>query len=103
MGTTKIKFGDKVFLYGQFIQRLDEFDQYEYNSVMGYMTIGGYLVAPVETDYVGASVPGFVVDLIDPQFTVETPFDQMEMVDVTDKMSLSLPLPSGTKIWMPIQ
>lgn len=102
MGQSKIRFGDKLFVYGQFLQYLYEFPAYEYNSVMGYMTVGGYLVAPIETDYPTASVPGFVVDFqVDEQFTVATPFNQMEMVDITDKLSLSQPLPSGTKVWMP--
>lgn len=103
MGRPKIGFGDKLFLYGQLLQHLDEVDEYEYNSVMGYMTVGGYLVRPIETDIEAASVPGFVVDfLVSPQFTAKTPFDQMEMVDVSERLSLDLPLPTGTKVWMPI-
>lgn len=104
MGQSKIKFGDKIFIYGQFLQYMYEFGEYEYNTVMGYMTVGGYIVHPIESDVMGACVPGFVVDSgLDSLFTVETPFNQMEMADVTEKLSLSLPLLSGTKIWMPIQ
>lgn len=102
MDESKISFGDKLFLYGHFLKHLDEFSDYEYNSVMGYMTVGGYLVDSVETDIFGAAIPGFVVEILtDDSLTAKTPFDQMEMVDVTDKLSLQLPLPSGTKIWMP--
>lgn len=103
MGESKIRFGDKIFLYGQFLQNIYQFDEFTYNSIMGYMTTGGYFVSLKETDVVGASVPGFVCDfLVDGQFTVATPFDQMELVDITEKLSLSQPLPSGTKIWTPI-
>ena len=103
MGESKIKFGDKIFIYGHFLQNIYEFNEFSYNSVMGYMTVGGYFVEPKEIDVPGASIPGFVADfLVDGQFTVATPFDQMEMVDVTEKLSLSLPLPSGTKVWMPV-
>lgn len=103
MGESKVKFGDKIFLYGQFLQNIYQFDEYSYNSIMGYMTVGGYFVELKETDVIGASVPGFVCDfLVDDQFTVATPFDQMEMVDVTEKLSLSLPLPSGTNVWVPM-
>lgn len=102
MGQSKVKFGDKIFLYGQFLQDIYQFDEYSYNSIMGYMTVGGYFVELKETDVVGASVPGFVCDfLVDGQFTSSTPFSQMEMVDVTEKLSLSRPLPSGTKVWTP--
>lgn len=102
MGESKIAFGDKIFLYGQYLQYLYEFSEYEYNSVMGYMTVGGYLVYPIETDVVAASIPGFVVEIsLNPQFTVETPFNQAEMVNIVDKLSKQTPLPSGTKVWMP--
>lgn len=104
MDQSKIKFGDKFFLYGQFTQLLSEFSEYEYNSVMGYMTWGGYNVIPIETIDDGASVPGFVTEILfTPSLAVATPFSHMEMVDVTQKLSRSLPLPSGTRVWMPIQ
>lgn len=103
MGEPEIKFGDKIFLYGQFMTGVSEFSNYDYNSVIGYITVGGYLVYPKESDIMSASVPGFVADFpIDGEFTVATPFDHMEMVDVTDKLSRSLPLPFGVKVWMPI-
>ncbi len=102
MDSTKIRFGDKLFLYGQYLQYLYEFDEYNYNSVMGYMTVGGYLVVPIETSQPDASVPGFVVEfLYEPSLASATPFSQMEMVDVTDRLSLLQPQPSGTKVWMP--
>ena len=103
MGESKIRFGDKIFLYGQYLQHLYEFGEYEYNSVMGYMTVGGYAVYPIETDIVAASIPGFVVEFpITPEFTSETPFDKMEMIDVVDKLSKQTPLLAGTKVWMPV-
>lgn len=103
MDSSKIKFGDKFFLYGQFIQLLSEFEEYEYNSVMGYMTIGGYNVVPLETMNDDASIPGFVTEILfTPSLAVAAPFSHMEMVDVTGKLARDLPLPSGTKVWMPI-
>jgi hypothetical protein len=102
MDNSKIKFGDKIFLYGQLLQFLYEFDDYSYNSVMGYMTYGGYNVIPIETDIDGASIPGFIVEILSPpSLATATPFSEMEMIDVTDKLALSLPLPSGTTVWMP--
>lgn len=102
MGESKITFGDKLFLYGQYLTYIEEFEEYDYNAVMGYMTIGGYMVRPVETIDNSASVSGFVVDLgQSASLTVSTPFTQMEMIDVTNNLARSLPLPSGTKIWMP--
>lgn len=102
MDETEVRFGDKLFIYGEFITFLEEFSEYEYNAVMGYMTVGGYHPHPIRTDVEGASVPGFVVDfLYSSSLASETPFYEMELVDVTDKLSLDLPLPSGTKVWMP--
>ena len=103
MDAAKIEFGDKFFLYGQLTKYLDEINEYEYNSVMGYMATGGYFIFPIETDIIGSVIPGFITEILyDSSLTVATPFNQMEMVDVTDKLSLQLPLPSGTKVWMPI-
>ena len=100
------KIGDKIFLYGQFLRDLEEFGDYEYNSVMGYATVGGYFVYLVESDQPAASVPGFVVNF---PFTLclapETPFldtKKARMEDVSEKMSLQSPLLDGTKIWMPL-
>lgn len=102
MGESEIRFGDKLFLYGQYLQNVEEYDEYEYNSVLGYMTTGGYLVSAIRSYEPAASLPGFVVDFgLPAQFTSQTPFSQMEMVDVTEDLSRSLPLPSGTKVWMP--
>ena len=103
MGESKVKFGDKIFLYGQFLRNIYDFDSFEYNSIMGMMTVGGYLVEPKETDIVGASIPGLICDFgINEQFTSETPFpSQVEMVDVTQRLSLSPPLLAGCKVWMP--
>lgn len=106
MDRPEVKFGDKLFLYGQYMSLLEEFDDYDYNSVMGYMTVGGFAVYPVETVDSSASVPGFVVEISSQAsslaaFTATTPFSQLGLVDVTDKLARSLPLPTGTKIWMP--
>ena len=98
-----MKFGDKIFFYGQFMKYLTEIEESEYNTVMGYITTGGYLVTPVESDIFCASIPGFVSEILyDGQFTVATPFNKMEMIDVTDKLSLQSPLLTGTRVWMPI-
>lgn len=102
MGEPKITFGDRIFLYGQFLQYLYQFGDYEYNSVMGFMTIGGYIVKPIETDILGASIPGFVVEFLhNPSLTVETPFSSDGMIDVTDKLSKQTPSLTGSKVWMP--
>lgn len=102
MGESEITFGDKYFLYGQFLQHLYEFDDYEYNAVMGYMTVGGYLVIPIESNVPDASIPGFVVDVLtDASLAARTPFSSTGMIDITAKLALSLPLPTGTKVWMP--
>lgn len=103
MDESQIKFGDKLFLYGQFLQYLPEFEEYEYNSVKGYMTWGNNTI-PIETIDDTASISGFVTEILSVHsLATPTPFSMMEMVDVTQKLSRSLPLPSGTKIWMPIQ
>lgn len=101
MGESKVKIGDKIFLYGQFLQNIYDFDEYSYNSIMGVMTTGGYYVTLKETDEIGASVPGFVVDFgTHPQFNdVRTAKSQMELADVTERLSLSQPLPFGNKVW----
>ena len=102
MGKSEIKLGDKIFLYGQLLTQLEYFDEYEYNAVMGYMTVGGYYVKPIKTDFGAASVPGFVVDApVNEQFTVAAPFNQIEMADITENLALSLPLLSGSRVWMP--
>lgn len=102
MGESKIKFGDKIFLYGQFMENIYDFDKISYNSIMGYMTVGGYYVTAIETDNPIASIPGFVVDIsYTPDLAVATPFSQMEVVDVTERLALSLPLPFGVKVWLP--
>lgn len=98
----KPKIGDKLFLYGQFMQYLDDVDEYEYNAVMGYMTVGGYIMVAIPTDNPDSSVAGYVAEVpINAQFTPATPFDQMELADVTERLALSLPLPTGTRVWMP--
>jgi len=110
MDKPQINFGDKFFIYGQFMKNLADFEEQEYNTVLGYITTGGYLVSPIESDIFNASIPGFVTEILynpystvtSPFSTIATPFNQMEMVDVTDKLSLRLPLPLGTKVWMPI-
>lgn len=99
MGQPEIKFGDKIFLYGQYLSFLDEYDDYSYNSLMGYMTIGGYEVFLKKIDDNLASVPGFLVEIA--SLASQTPFVDKEMVDVTKDMALSLPLPVGARIWAP--
>lgn len=102
MGESKISFGDKIFLYGQHLQYLEFLDEAQYNSVLGYMTVGGYFVYPVETDTPNASIPGYVVDAgFTTSLAPATPFDRMDMIEVTDCLALNSPQPSGTKVWMP--
>lgn len=104
MDKSEIKFGDKLFLYGQYLTELQEFEDYDYNAVMGYMTVGGFMVKPISTMNNDASIPGFVVDFLYERSLVRTsqaPFLRLEMIDVTDKLARSLPLPAGTKVWMP--
>ena len=99
MGEPKI--GDKVFLYGQFLVNLDDFSSYEYNSLMGYVTTGGYFVKLEMSDKPGVSVPGFLVDFCsDPVYTLQTTFSDME--DVTDRLSMKAPGFSDTRVWAPI-
>lgn len=105
MDEAKIKFGDKIFAYGI----MTDWDKSEelglenpyYNSVMGYMPVGGYYVIPQKTDQVDACMPGFIMDYV-PSLASQTLFAQMEMVDVTNILSRQKPTPSGTSIWMPI-
>lgn len=100
MGAPKI--GDKLFLYGHFLRFLPEFEDYEYNALMGYMTIGGFVAQLVETDNPVASVSGFVVDFcVDSCLAAKTPFPYEEMLEVTQELSKQSPLPEGTKVWAP--
>lgn len=102
MDRSQIKYGDKFFLYGQFMTFIVHFDEYEYNTVMGMTTVGGYEVMPIESHYHNSCVPGFVTEILyDPSLALPAPFDQMEMIDVTDRLSKTQPLPSGTRVWMP--
>ena len=67
------------------------------------MAVDGYLVRAIETDIFGAALPGFVADfLLDGSLAFAPPFNNMEMVDVTNKLSLGSPLLLDTKVWMPI-
>lgn len=104
MDKPEIRFGDKMFLYGQFLTHIDEFDEYNYNAVQGYMTVGGYNVTAKEAYEFSASVPGFIVEAfgLTGSLAFETPFPDLEVVDVTNKLAKSLPLPIGSKVWMPI-
>lgn len=86
MGRTQINFGDKFFLAGKFTSLTYLFEDLEENSI-------------VEN---GKTVHGFVVDILSADSLAPvTPFNQVEMVDVTDKLSIRPPQPSGTKVWMP--
>lgn len=87
MGRAEIVFGDKFFLANQFTQLAYLFEDLEENSV-------------IMPD--GSQIDGFVVDLLAADsLAPATPFTQVEMVDVTDKLAIRLPQPSGTKVWMP--
>jgi hypothetical protein len=101
---TEFKFGDKIFVYGQFMSEdfLEEHDLINpiYNSVMGYVATGGYLVVAEKSTQYGVCLPGFVVDFLQqPSLAVLPPFD---LIDVTDILSLQSPSTLGNKVWMPI-
>lgn len=101
MGKPKINLGDKVFLYGLLLENID-FEDVQYNCVEGYMTVGGYLPSIKETSEPFACIPGFVSQIpYSPELAVAAPFNQLEMVDVTEKLSLSPPLLAGCKVWLP--
>ena len=105
MDETKIKFGDKIFIYGKTtdfdsIEEL-ELENLEYNTVMGYMAVGGYYATPNKTDHMEACLPGFVADYI-PSLASQTLFSNVEMIDVTSLLSKQTPTLSGTTVWMPI-
>lgn len=105
MDETKIKFGDKIFLYGR-MTNYDAIEELglinpEYNTVMGYIAVGGYYVVPQKTDQVDACLPGFVLDTTD-SLATRTLFSKMEMIDVTNFLSRQEPFLTGTKVWMPI-
>lgn len=101
----KINFGDKIFIYGQFMN-MDMWyewgiDNPSYNSVMGYVANGGFIVKPRKSRTPGDCLPGFVMDFLQgASLAVPTAFS--ELVDVTDLLSLSVPVTLGTKIWMPV-
>jgi hypothetical protein len=106
MDESKIKFGDKIFLYGQFMNQ-ERWDEYGfanpvYNSVLGYIPVGGYLVSPQKTDMLTACVPGFVVDFLQgASLAFLTPFPEKDLIDVTDSLSLQSPYIQGSRVWMP--
>lgn len=90
MGESEVKFGDKLFVYGEYLQNLSDYDNPEFNSIIDDMN--------------NIEIHGFVVDfLFTASLTVATPFSQVDMVDVSRKLSRHLPLPAGTRVWMPMQ
>lgn len=105
MDEAKIKFGDKVFIYGPMTDpdKADElgFENPSYNSVVGYTAVGGFYIVPQKSDQVDACLPGFVVDTTT-SLASETLFSRMEMIDVSNLLSRQEPTLSGTKVWMPI-
>lgn len=75
----------------------------QYNTVMGYVPVGGYIVHPQTTDMVAACMPGFVVDFLQgASLAAATPFADAELIDITDSLSLQFPYIAGSKVWMPI-
>lgn len=103
MGESEITFGDKLFLYGQYLQFIEEFDQSDYNSVLGYNSFNGYTVSPISTMDSSASIHGFVVDNLGQSDSLELKNGvfTVEWIDVTGKLARRLPILAGTKIWMP--
>lgn len=102
MDRSEIKHGDKLFLYGQFLVYVPYFDEYDYNTVTGYMTQGGYVVHPVSTPDKNICIAGFVTEMgSTPSLAPAAPFAYDELIDVTHLLSKSQPLTTGTKVWMP--
>lgn len=105
MDEAKIKFGDKIFAYGPMTDpdRAEElgFENPSYNTVVGYMSVGGYYIVPQKTDQVDVCLPGFVVDTI-PSLASKTLFSKVEMIDVTKILSKQDQILSGTTVWMPV-
>ena len=102
MDETKVKFGDKLFLYGSLLQLLPEDGDFQYNTVKGYMTINSVDVINVDSVSQNHEIAGFVVDFMaTDSFTSQTLFARMEMIDVTDSLSRRELFPAGTKVWMP--
>lgn len=103
-----MKFGDKLFLYGQFMdqEHWDDlgFGNPQYNSVMGYMPVGGYGITPQKTDIVAACLPGYVVDFWGQRDSLASaaPFAHDELEDVTHLLSLQVPSAEGQRVWMPV-
>lgn len=111
MDEPKIKFGDKIFIYGQFmdLEKWYEWglDNPSYNSAVGYLPNGGYFITPKKSRVVGACLPGFLMDFLSgPSLASPAPFSGekgITFVDVTKSLALRAPITQGTKVWMPIQ
>lgn len=107
MDEPQIAFGDKIFVYGQFMME-DFCEQHdlvnpEYNTVMGYSAHGGYIVTALQSAHAGACLPGFVMDFLSgPSLTAAAPFSGI-WLDVTDLLSLQSPRLSGSRVWMPLK
>lgn len=96
---TKVKFGDKLFLYGSYLQFLPEDGEFQYNTVKGSMAINNIAVIDVNADH--GEVAGFVVEFLSiDSLASATLFSKL--VDVTTSLSRQEPTPSGSKVWMPI-
>lgn len=106
MDEPQISFGDKIFLYGQFMEQ-ERWDEYGfcnpvYNSVMGYIPNGGYLIHPQKTEIPGACLPGFVVDFLsESSLALRAPF-VADWIDVTEDLALQTPYFMGCRTWMPV-
>ncbi len=85
MDQPQITFGDKVFLAGQFTSLCYLFEDYDEYTI----------------EFNGRKIDGFLVEILSASsFAPTTAFNQVEMVDVT-KCFVRLPLPAGTKVWLP--
>lgn len=97
-----MKFGDKIFIYGQYMLLLEEMPDNDYNTVIGYITVGGYSVYPIESEVEMASIPGFVIETsLSGSLAFETPFVNADYIDVTEKLSRQIPMLDGSRVWMP--
>lgn len=94
MDEPSIRFGDKLFLCGDFISFCHDFSNLNY--VKGYTLHDGTKVYPIKNK--DSLVQGFVVDFTeDPSLALKTPF---LFVDVTNHLKKDMVTPSGTKVWM---
>lgn len=98
------KVGDKLFVFGRSMELIDDISDVEYNSIIGYRTVGGYDVWLEPDDDPNAAVPGFVIDFsadfwFAPCLTGGTSFSD-GLLDVTSLLARNTPRPIGTRVFV---